>query len=156
MKKISFILLLSLLNCADKGEKGRIIKNPIVEEVKVTEPISENNNSEIQSTTAEKAITEEIKKALNETNILYNELIAFKDNPNFHKYGFSGAYIYNAWLKQVGELKNSPVAKDILFDYGFSLGDLEMLGLEYVKTKGQETKYSNWAKDRIEKGIKQK
>lgn len=156
MKKLSFILLITLLHCSDKGEKGSKITNAVVEEVNVEESNSNKNNLETESINIDKKDVDEIKNVLEETNVLYDELMSFKDNPNFHKYGFSGAYKYNEWLKKVGELKNSPKAKEILFDYGFSLGDLEMLGLEYVKTKGRETKYSNWAKDRIENGLKQK
>lgn len=97
---------------------------------------------------------DDIAAVLNNANSLYNELLAFKGSDDFHYYGFSGAGKYNSWLKRAAELKNSPHAKTILLDYGFALGDIEMLGLEYVKSKGRETEYSNWAKSRIENGLK--
>lgn len=155
MRKYLLIILIAVISCTDKGEKGTKIENAVIEQVQnenftdattettISNPKKEINNSEVES-------------VLNETRILLNELLAFKDKEDFHYYGFSGTYKYNDWLKKVGNLKDSPVAKEILLDYGFAIGDLEMLGLEYVKTKGQETKYSNWAKERIKKGLNKK
>lgn len=97
--------------------------------------------------------SDEITKALYDTEQLLNELIAFKDKSDFHHYGFNDSYKYKPWLNEVNQLKNRSCARNILIEYGFALGDLEMLGLEYARSKGKETDYSVWAKKRIKHGI---
>jgi hypothetical protein len=94
---------------------------------------------------AEKAATAKVQKLL-------NELLAFKDKSDFHKYGFGEGYKYNRWLKDVQNLKNTH-EEDLLLKKGFVPGDLEMLGLEYAKSKGRETEYSTWAKKTIRDGL---
>lgn len=84
---------------------------------------------------------------------LLNELLSFKDKSDFHKYGFGVGYKYNKWLKEVESLKNTPEEK-LLLQKGFVPGDLEMLGLEYMNSKGRETEYSLWAKKTIRDGLK--
>lgn len=84
---------------------------------------------------------------------LFNELLAFKDKSDFKYYGFGVGYKYNKWLTDVQALKNTPEAK-LLLGHGFVVGDLEMLGLEYVSSKGAETEYSRWAKKTISNGLK--
>ncbi len=95
---------------------------------------------------AEKATKDKIQKLL-------NELLAFKDKSDFHKYGFGEGYEYNRWLKDVQNLKNTH-EEEILLKKGFVPCDLEMLGMEYVKSKGRETEYSTWAKKTIRDGLK--
>lgn len=41
----------------------------------------------------------------------------------------------------------------LLLTEGFVVGDLEMLGLEYMGSEGQETEYSEYAKEKIEYGL---
>ena len=98
---------------------------------------------------------EEVLLILYETKFLYEELMSFKNNEDFHYYGFDVNYKYNSWLKRADELSDLRQAKYILLNYGFSLGDLQMLGLEYVKTKGRESRYSNWSRNRIENALTQ-
>ncbi|MDK2771812.1 MAG: hypothetical protein KYX68_06225 [Flavobacterium sp.] len=120
---------------------------------KVNYPQYINNES---SESFESEYRNDLNDDLEMTKILLNELLNFKNKEDFHYYGFGSAYKYNDWLIKVGELKQSSNSRKILLEYGFSLGDLEMLGLEYVKTKGKETEYSLWAKQRIINGISQK
>lgn len=111
------------------------------------------NNSFSEAENFSNKNKQDIKETIELTRELFNELLLFKDKNDFHHYGFGGAYRYNDWLHRVDELKNSPYAKTILMEYGFALGDLEMLGLEYVESKGKETEYSIWAKNRISSGL---
>lgn len=114
-----------------------------------------DDSNEVETNTQEFSpqSDENVQAVLEETNQLLNDLLSFKDNEDFHYYGFAAQGKYGWWMNRADELKNSPYAKQILLERGFSLGDLQMLGLEYVKSKGQETEYSNWAKNRILDGI---
>lgn len=115
---------------------------------------NKNPNIPYESYNEESNINEEnVIKTLEDTKQLLNELLSFKDKSDFHYYGFGGAYKYNDWLKKADELRDRPCAKTILVKYGFALGDLQMLGLEYNKSKGKETEYSIWAKKRISEGV---
>lgn len=96
----------------------------------------------------------DIKSVLLEITSLFDDLQNFKDEKTFHEYGFGSAGPYSWWFERVDELNNSPHAKEILLNYGFAIGDLQMLGLEYVKSRGAETEYSMWAKNRILDGIR--
>lgn len=125
------------------------------EEKRIANSKGYDNSNEVETYTQEFShqSDENVQAVLEETNQLLNDLLSFKDNEDFHYYGFAGQGKYGWWMKRADELKNSPYAKQILLERGFSLGDLQMLGLEYVKSKGQETEYSNWAKKRILDGI---
>lgn len=98
--------------------------------------------------------TGDIKNVLLEITSLFDDLQNFKDEKTFHEYGFGLAGPYRWWFERVDELNNSPHAKEILLNYGFAIGDLQMLGLEYVKSRGAETEYSMWTKNRILDGIR--
>lgn len=80
----------------------------------------------------------ETKKARKEFENLYNELILIKDRDDFIKYGFAIGGSYNEWLKKAQNLdvKYNP---EILIDRGILIGELQLLGLEYVSSKGKET-----------------
>ena len=109
----------------------------------------EENNKETKATENDEAL----KKAKDEIRILFTELLTFKDNNDFHTKGFGQGSKYNSWIKKVQNMKNEKTQK-LLIGLGFVPGDLEMLGFEYIKSKGQETDYSLWIKKTIEEGLK--
>jgi hypothetical protein len=95
---------------------------------------------------------EGLKKAKSQIQGLFNELRTFKNDPDFHTNGFRDGYKYNSWLKEVQKMKNEE-NNNLLIGLGFVPGDLEMLGSEYLKSKGNETEYSSWIKKTIEDGL---
>lgn len=72
---------------------------------------------------------------------LYDELLSFKDSPEFIEKGFGSDSRYNKWYETVKSFSEDKES-NILASHGFVAGDLLMLGLEYVKSKGKETEYS--------------
>jgi len=74
------------------------------------------------------------------------ELDLFKSEPKSHQFGFEIGGTFNSWLKSVESKRH---------DSGFSLfekiavSDLQMLGLEYMKTKGHENDYTRYARKQI-------
>jgi hypothetical protein len=110
----------------------------------------ENKRQEKERKLGEEKAINDVKQKI---KVLYNDLVSFKDKSDFHYYGFRVGYKYNKWLTEVQELKNAPEAK-LLLQHGFVVGDLEMLGLEYLNSKGKETEYSIWAKKTISDGLK--
>ncbi|MFC4633581.1 hypothetical protein ACFO3O_06660 [Dokdonia ponticola] len=77
-------------------------------------------------------------QVLEEFELLYKQLLYFKDSQDFKKYGFAINQPYNRWLKNVQDLKNSSKSK-LLLSKGIIVVELELLGLEYVSSKGKET-----------------
>jgi hypothetical protein len=78
------------------------------------------------------------------------ELVKFKENREFHKIGFSQTGRYYRWLDEVeAEHKADPYDTNV----GIAVGDLLMLGLAYVDSKGIETQYTTFAREQIEKVI---
>jgi hypothetical protein len=83
-----------------------------------------------------------------EVRRLYNSLLSFKDNQDFHAYGFGIGYKYNKWLIDVEKLEDQSRQNELFFP-DFSVGDLKLLGFEYLKTKGRESDYTRWVRSRI-------
>lgn len=88
-----------------------------------------------QTTTAQQFLKSKLAK-----------LDSFKSDPKFHQFGFSIGGPFNSWLKSVESKRDAP---DFSFLERVAVGDLEMLGLEYISTKGRENEYSRFARRQI-------
>lgn len=84
---------------------------------------------------------EKLKIILKEFQALYTELLGFKDESDFEKYGFGIGGPYNDWLKRVEKFDKDPDSK-LLLKRGIFVGDLEQLGFEYISSNGAETTYT--------------
>jgi aspartyl protease family protein len=96
---------------------------------------------------------ENLAEITDEFIILYNELMGFRDLGDFHYYGFNVGYKYKEWQRRVQKLRRSPYAKDFYWEYGFRVGHLEMLGLEYALYDGRETSDAKYYQKIIRKGL---
>lgn len=74
------------------------------------------------------------------------ELDSFKSDPKFHELGFGVGGPFNAWLKSVEAKRGST---EFSRSERIAVGDLQQLGLEYMKTKGRENDYTRWAREQI-------
>ena len=104
----------------------------------LTSPSGADNNSKQQ--------------IIQKTKALYLELIDFKTKSDFHAYGFGAGGPYHDWLKEVEKLEKDPKA-DLLMEEGIVVGDLKMLGFEYMKSKGKETEYTRFIVPEIKKAL---
>jgi hypothetical protein len=149
MKKILFIVITLVLILFGfvaflslKGKKGPNYIQSIEVIPGTSDPISiqsdEGNN--------------DFNKLKGEVRVLYNSLLSFKGKSDFHAYGFGIGYKYNKWLKDIENLESTSRQKQLYFPE-FSVGDLRMLGLEYVKTQGRENDYTNWVRKRLDNGL---
>ena len=86
-------------------------------------------------------------EVLAKTKKLYMELIEFKGDQKFHNVGFGQCCQYYKWLQEVRAISNTDARK--LLKYGFVPGDIEMLGKEYMRSKGNETNYSKGMNKRL-------
>jgi|TARA_R110002072_G_scaffold294226_1_gene464188 hypothetical protein len=82
--------------------------------------------------------TEKINQVFEHFESLYKELIKFKDNSNFKKYGFGKGGKNYEWLNKVRKFKSNPDSK-LLLKKGVLIGELEQLGMAYANSKGKET-----------------
>ncbi|MYC99803.1 MAG: hypothetical protein F4X13_11135 [Gammaproteobacteria bacterium] len=73
---------------------------------------------------------------------LYEELHSFKDDPNFHDVGFGTCCRFHDWQTRVEALQSS-AGLETLADVGVLPGDLLTLGMEYMRSKGRPTEYTN-------------
>lgn len=94
-----------------------------------------------------------LKLLKQKTLLLFNELLAFKDDRDFHIYGFMVDHKYYKWLNKVNILKEDPVNKLLVLNDGFVVGELSTLGMDYMRSKGQETEYSKYTKEKIKVGL---
>lgn len=69
---------------------------------------------------------------------LLDQLLSFKDDSNFHFYGFGIGGPYNKWLKSCETMRDYAHRNK----YGASSVDLLQLGFEYMRKKGSESSYS--------------
>ena len=134
MKKMMMVILFTtiIISCKIKPEYSSEDKLP--------------NNSE------ENISDEKLSYLINEFSILYNDLLIFKNEKEFIEKGFGIGGPYNYWIKNVERFKNHPDS-NLLIKKGFLFGDLEILGLEYVSSKGEETEYSRYMRSTIDKTI---
>ncbi|MCZ0935704.1 MAG: hypothetical protein OXJ54_11025 [Gemmatimonadetes bacterium] len=73
---------------------------------------------------------------------LYEELHSFKDDPNFHDVGFGTCCRFHDWQTRAEALQSS-AGLETLADVGVLPGDLLTLGMEYMRSKGRPTEYTN-------------
>lgn len=93
-----------------------------------------------------------MKETIQKVETLLNQLESFKNKKDFKKYGFSIAYKYNVWLKEVSDLKdflatNKRSSEELL------VLQLQNLGLSYVTTKGEEVERTKRFKRLIQEAI---
>ena len=78
-----------------------------------------------------------LPKQLSETSKeiirLYEELHAFKDDPEFARLGFGQGGSYYLWLEAAERLHAETTPKQLLHELGFFAGDVMMLGLAYMR-----------------------
>ena len=72
---------------------------------------------------------------------LYEELRSFKDDPSFHEVGFGRCCRFHDWKTRVEALR-SRAGVETLADIGVLPGDLLMLGMAYMRSKGRPTEYT--------------
>jgi len=81
---------------------------------------------------------------------LYYELMEFKGDAEFHRVGFGTCCKYKKWQLKVEALRNNKTLKMI---DKIAVGDLLMLGLEYMRTKGKENDYTKFARESIAESL---
>ena len=85
--------------------------------------------------------------------MLYHDLMQFKNESKFHQYGFGVCCKYHKWLKKVEDLKENPNEEQLVFQVGINATDLHLLGLEYMKSKGQETDHTVFMNQKFNKAL---
>lgn len=137
------------LSDKDPGEGLKIVQsfNDIVSRMADSIQAIENETANKQKEIVYKELKEDVQR-------LFNSLMSFKNTREFKEYGFDVGSKYDYWLVEVGRLKSSEAANLFLSNCGFVVGDLEMLGLEYVSSKGRETEYSRYTSKMIRDGLK--
>ena len=110
----------------------------------ITEPKSADSQKKISNPI--KRFDEDnpaVIQARAELKALYKELMSFKDQHHFHNMGFGrGNRQTSAWLDQVKSLNGVLSPKQYPVNLCVAANDLQLLGLEYMRNKGQETTYS--------------
>ena len=120
-----------------KGQIDRIIEGKTDEE---KPPVSRSRRKAVASTGVSASHIMKIKLRLRE---LYLELMNFKDDSNFHRFGFAPGYKYSRWEQRVEVLRQHPDSK-LLLKEGVVVGDLLTLGNEYMDNGGRETDYTRF------------
>jgi len=82
--------------------------------------------------------TEKINQVFEQFESLYKELIEFKDDSDFKKYGFGKGGKNYEWLNKVRDFKSNPDSK-LLLKKGVLIGELEQLGMAYANSNGKDT-----------------
>lgn len=91
----------------------------------------------------------EKQQCIDDANALYSELQemheelqSFRKTEDFNFYGFGRGGQYYPWLEKIGKMKDDPRNKCCLIFKNCVAGELEMLGMEYVTSQGEDTEYS--------------
>ena len=83
---------------------------------------------------------------------LYGELMVFKDDAKFHEVGFGTCCEYHKCQSRVKVLRDDP---RLTLSEKVAAGDLLTLGLEYMKTKGKENNYTQFANESIKEVLEE-
>lgn len=84
---------------------------------------------------------------------LYLELLNFKDDPRFHKMGFSVGSPYRTWFEEIRALAVKQISSESMPGSGIVPGDLEILGREYMSSKGAETRYTEIMRPEFDRAL---
>ncbi len=79
------------------------------------------------------------------------ELDSFKGDPQFHELGFAVAGPFNKWLIAIEDGQDK---KQFALTERIAVGDLMMMGFSYMKSKGEETKHTQFARAEIMKVLR--
>ena len=80
--------------------------------------------------------------------------MGFSNNPTFHKLGFAPGYLFGHWQNEVNKLQDETdrkVMREVLKETQVGPLTLLLLGQEYFLRKGQETEYSKYQNERLQK-----
>ena len=127
------LLIFSLIACNSKEQASNKKTAPKTEESKKPE-ISK----------------EQIAKFKKEVKKSYDELLSFKDKKEFHKIGFGKGGNYYGWLDNIEKQIDDPISKLVLRD-GLVVGEIQSMGMEYIKSKGKETETTKLFKKDLDK-----
>jgi hypothetical protein len=88
-------------------------------------------------------------------NELYAQLMAFKDDPAFHNTGFGAGLPYaHQWLQRVKQVDGELSVKNgYPLALASSAGYLRQLGMEYMRSRGQENQYTRDFRKFVEEGL---
>ena len=73
---------------------------------------------------------------------LYDQLHAFKDDPEFIRLGFGQGGPYSAWLQKIQRYRDTNSGFEIVDELGFLTGELMMLGMNYIGEDPSESDLS--------------
>ena len=80
---------------------------------------------------------------------LYDELMELKGRYTFKHYGFSEESPHKDWLKKVQKFTPEESLR-LMRAYGIVPGDIEMLGMEYVESRCEETDFTKSKRKELE------
>lgn len=118
---------------------------------------NETLSAETEIALSVKAIdtTERQEELFSKFKKLYDELKSFQRKADFIKLGFGVGGPYNSWLQKVQNLIDDKDSR-LLASKGVVAGDLQMLGLTYVSTRGKENDVTKFFHETFEKAISSK
>ena len=80
---------------------------------------------------------------------LYEELMELKGRYTFKHFGFSEESPHKDWLKKVQKFTPEE-SQRLMRAYGIVPGDIEMLGMEYVESRCEETDFTKSKRKELE------
>lgn len=102
-----------------------------------------------------KASAEQISADRETVRNLYAQLMQFKDDPKFHQFGFGAGLPYaHQWLQNVKEVdSHMSLKKGYSLSLASSAGYLQQLGMEYMRSSGQENQLTHDFRGFVEEGL---
>jgi hypothetical protein len=81
---------------------------------------------------------------------MLTELDSFRNDPQFHELGFAIAGPFHAWLKSIQANASNQAFSS---PERIAVGDLMNMGMDYMRNKGNDTKYTTFARAEILKTL---
>ena len=112
------------------------------EAVTITEATTAAAERPATSPTETPCIPTELSPPAVELVRLYDQLHAFKDDPEFIRLGFGQGGPYSAWLQAIQRYRDTNSGFEIVDELGFLPGELMMLGMNYIGEDPSESDLS--------------
>ncbi|WP_299762423.1 hypothetical protein [uncultured Dokdonia sp.] len=135
---ILIVFVITFISCNNRSsikettQDALVINNGYSSIITKPDSIEKNQEKEVE------LVVLDANQVVEEFELLYKQLLFFKDSQDFKKYGFAINGPYSEWLNNVQDLKDNSKSK-LLLSEGIIVVELELLGLEYVSSKGKET-----------------
>lgn len=141
---IRFIVAMSVPLAVGCNQDGSALATPSAE--RIPPPTRDDTNASLRSEPAPGTARDTTQSPQAVELRLLKDLDEFRSSSTFSAYGFGRGGPHRQWIERVQEARKRA---DLPFASKIALGELQTLGLEYIRSQGRETESTRWFRRRV-------